>query len=312
MTHDLQIRNNSFLITGGAGFVGSHVVDLLFEHGAKLVRVLDTVPEPANLSHRKDDARLEYVAGSLLDRELLRKAVRDIDGLFHMATLPLGPCTHEPDKAVEINVAGSFAVFREAADAGVRKIVYSSASSVYGDTLETMDESHPFHANTVYGVSKLCGEFFLQTLKDRLSYCILRYMNVYGPRQTGGLIPNVIRKVKAGEAPVINGDGSASFDFVHVTDVARCNLLAMQADVTAEAFNVGSGEEKNVREIVETVLRLADSRLKPVYQHDGDVPMFRRVGNSAKAGRLLGFRTGTSFDEGIRNLIQSELSGAAS
>ena len=150
-----------------------------------------------------------------------------------MAVLPLGPCSENPRLCVEVNVDGTLNVLEAAREAGVQKLVYSSASSVYGDTNETMDESHPLGARTMYGASKLAGEYFVRAYGDLygLEHVILRYMNVYGPRQEGGLVINVLRRIQSGEPPTIMGDGSASFDFVHVADVAGANVRAMASDV---------------------------------------------------------------------------------
>lgn len=302
MKRGIAVEGSSFLVTGCAGFVGSHLVDKLLERGASRIVGLDQQAAPANLEHFQSDKRFEYFPGHLSEKELVKKVTAGIDGVFHLAVLPLGPCTENPELAMEVNVVGAFNVFRAAANAGAKKIVYSSASSVYGETLEVMDENHPLNAETFYGVSKLTPEFWLRPLKSKLDFIILRYMNVYGPRQSGGLIPNVIRKISRGEAPVLHGDGSASFDFVHVSDVAACNLLAMESAVTGEAFNVGSGEEFSVREITEIILKASGSDLKPQFDTSVPIPMSRRVGSSKKAEKMLGYRPRVNLEEGIRGL----------
>jgi UDP-glucose 4-epimerase len=193
---------------------------------------------------------------------------------------------------------------QEAIRAGVSKFVYSSASSVYGDTLEVMNEQHPFNARSMYGVSKLCGELLLRPFESKLPYAVVRYMNVYGPRQVGGLIPAVLGKIRSGQAPVINGDGSASFDFIHVRDVARCTVLAMAKDVSGEAFNVGSGTEVTVKDIALKLLELCHSTLQPVYQPQAAGAMMRRVGSSEKAKRMLGFQAQTTLHQGLEELTR--------
>jgi UDP-glucose 4-epimerase len=307
MNHAVAVKDNAFLITGGAGFVGSHLADLLLKKGACRVVVLDPAAEAPNLKHLKSEPRFEFIQGDLAGGAQLKEYLAGIDGVFHMATLPLGPCTENPELAIEVNVAGSNRLFNAAAAAGVKKIVYSSASSVYGDTLEVMDETHPFNCQTVYGITKLCAEYLLRPLASKLSYVILRYMNVYGPRQTGGLIPSVIKKVISGQSPQINGDGSASFDFVHVSDVARCNALAMESAVSGEAFNVGSGEEASVKTITESILEMAGSDLKPQFNLSVNVPMFRRVGNSSKAQAMLGYNPSLKLQDGLKDLVDEEL-----
>jgi UDP-glucose 4-epimerase len=184
-------------------------------------------------------------------------------------------------------------------------VVFSSASSVYGDTNETMDESHPLGARTMYGASKLAGEYFLRAFGDLygLDYVILRYMNVYGPRQGGGLVINVLKRIQSGRAPTIMGDGGQSFDFVHVADVASANVAAMASDVSGAEFNVGGGNEVTVREIVERLLDLSGSGLQPEIDATARVPMTRRVGSSEKAMLELGWRPEYDLDKGLADVI---------
>ena len=300
----MKITGNRFLITGGSGFVGSHLVEGLLERGADRVVIYDKVVRAENLRALLKDRRIKIVEGDVLDKDGLARALTDANGVFHLAVLPLGACEKDPALAVEINIRGTFQVAQAAVKAGAGKLIYSSASSVYGDTLEAMDEQHPLNPWTMYGVSKLCGEYLLRPFHTMMQYVILRYMNVYGPRQGAGLIPAVLSKIRAGEPPVINGDGSASFDFVHVRDVARCNLMAMESEVTGEAFNVGSGTEATVKEIVTCLLELAGSSLTPRYQLDARVPMTRRVGSSEKAKRLLGFQAAVSLRDGLAELVR--------
>jgi UDP-glucose 4-epimerase len=198
-------------------------------------------------------------------------------------------------------------VLEAAHEAGVEKVVFSSASSVYGDTLETMDESHPLEARSLYGATKIAGEYFLRAFRELygLDYVILRYMNVYGPRQDGGLVINVLRRIRSGEAPTIMGDGSQSFDFVHVADVAGANIAAMASDVSGEAFNVGSGGEVTVRQIVDRLLVLSGSDLKPDVRADAKVPMTRRVGTNTRARDQLGWQPAHDLETGLKDVIEA-------
>jgi UDP-glucose 4-epimerase len=300
----MKITGHRFLITGGSGFVGSHVAEGLLERGAEGVVLYDQALRSENVTGLRKDPRVELIEGDILQGPQLARALAGVHGVFHMAVLPLGSCEKDPARAVDVNIRGTFQVIDAAVKAGVGKLVYSSASSVYGDTLKVMDERHPFNPSTMYGVSKLCGEFLLRPFYAKLPYAIVRYMNVYGPRQGGGLIPAVLAKIQAGQPPVINGDGSASFDFVHVRDVASCTILAMESDVTVEAFNVGSGTEATVKEIVTMLLELTGSTVTPVFQTDATVPMFRRVGSSEKAKRLLGYQAEVLLRQGLAELVQ--------
>jgi UDP-glucose 4-epimerase len=251
---------------------------------------------------------LRIVQGEITDVEKLRGAMSGVDYVFHLAVLPLGACTENPRACLEININGTFNVLQAAKDAGVKKLVFSSASSVYGDTEQTMDESHPLNARTMYGASKIAGEYFFRAFYDRykLDYVILRYMNVYGPVQEGGLIMNVLKRIKGGSPPTIFGDGSQSFDFVYVDDVVNANILAMEKNVTDEAFNIGGEEEVCVKDTVYTLLELTGSSLTPEFKLDEKVLMQRRVGSSQKAKKLLGYVPSVPLREGLKKVIEAE------
>jgi len=301
----VQIDGQTFLVTGGSGFIGSHVVDKLVEAGAREVVVLDKDIQHANLAAAETSGRVRAVEGDVTNVVELERFLAGVDGVFHLAVLPLGPCDEDPRSCLEVNVVGSFNVFDAARRAGVRKVVFSSASSVYGDTNETMDESHPLGARTMYGASKIAGEYFLRAFGELygLDYVVLRYMNVYGPRQGGGLVINVLKRIQSGQAPTIMGDGGQSFDFVHVADVAAANVAAMASDVSGTEFNVGGGNEVTVREIVERLIALTGSELEPEMDASARVPMTRRVGSSDRAIRQLGWSPAYDLDRGLADVI---------
>ena len=297
----MQLSGQRFLVTGGAGFIGRYVVQQLLQKGAR-VRVFE---QPGRGS---PDDGAELITGDLRSADDVRRAVEGMDGVFHMAVLPLNPSTENPRLCLEVNVDGSFNVFEAAHQLGVKKVVFSSASSVYGDTLEVMDEQHPLMARTVYGASKIAGEALLRALAStfKLDYVTLRYMNVYGPHMGFGLVHSVLTRIASGQAPTINGDGSQSFDFVYVSDVAGATVRAMEADVSDETFNVGSGEEKTVRDVVFTLLELTQSPLQPEFK-DVQVPMLRRVGSSEKAARLLDWKATVPFNDGMERVVREQL-----
>lgn len=297
-----EVEGKTFVITGGSGFIGSHVVDRLLDGGASQVRVFDKVVNHDNL---RDDPRVEVIEGDVTDVAGVARAIDGTDGVFHMAVLPLGPTVENPRTGLDVNVTGTFNVFEAARDAGLPKVIFSSASSVYGDTDETMDELHPLGARTMYGASKIAGEYFLRSFNDQygLPYVTLRYMNVYGPRQAGGLVMAVARRVLSGQSPTITGDGSQSFDFVHVADVADANVSAMASEVTAEEFNVGSGTEASAREIAEKLIDIVGADVEVTYDTETRVLMKRRVGSNEKAKRLLGWEASISLDDGLRDTV---------
>jgi UDP-glucose 4-epimerase len=303
----VRLAGSRFVVTGGSGFIGSHVVDALVLADAAEVVVLDASLNPENLAESEPSGRIRSIEGDIRDPAVVRNAVEGADGVFHMAVLPLGGCVDDPRLCHEVNVGGTLNVLEAARDAAVAKVVFSSASSVYGDTDETMDESHPFEARTMYGASKVAGEFYVRAFNDcyGLDYLTLRYMNVYGPRQSGGLVVAVTKRLLAGERPVIAGDGSQSFDYVHVSDVAGANLHAMASDVSDDAFNVGSGTEVSVREITEKLISLTGAGVEPEYDGSQRVLMRRRVGSNARAKELLGWEASRPLQDGLREVVES-------
>src|SRR5215211_3967652 len=301
----MEIQGKTFLVTGGSGFIGSHVVDRLLEGGAGEVVVFDARIRRENLERAIATGRVRLVEGDVTEPASLSAATEGAAGVFHMAVLALGPCTDEPRRCLDVNVVGTFNVLDAARAAGVQKIVFSSASSVYGDTNETMDESHPLNARTMYGASKIAGEYLVHAFGGRygIDYVILRYMNVYGPRQEGGLVINVLNRIRSGERPTIMGDGSQSFDSVHVGDVAAANVRAMISDESGESFNVGGGNEATVKEIVEQLLELTGSDLDPDIRPEEQVPMTRRVGSSERAMTALGWQPAFDLRRGLGDVV---------
>lgn len=253
--------------------------------------------------------KVKIIEGDITDIKKVRQAMRGVDYVFHVAVLPLNACASDPRACLEVNIVGSFNVVEVAKDAGVKKIIFSSASSVYGDTEQTMDEGHPLNAQTMYGVSKIAGEHFLKAFYTmyELDYVILRYMNVYGPGQKAGLIMNVLNRIKQGFPPLIFGDGSQSFDFVYVDDVVNANILAMKSNVTDDTFNIGGEEEITVKDLVFTLLELTGSDLTPEFKLGEKVPVQRRVGSGEKARRLLGYVPTVHLREGLKKVIEKNL-----
>jgi len=246
------------------------------------------------------------VEGDITDPAAVRAAVDGADGVFHMAVLPQRPSVEHPRLAHAVNVGGSLNVFEAARDTRVQKVVYSSASSVYGDTDATMDETHPLNTRTMYGATKLAAELYLRAFSDAydLPYITLRYMNVYGPRQQGGLVTAVTRRFLAGEPPTVEGDGSQSFDFVHVRDVAEATVHAMASDASDETFNVGSGGEATVKEIVEKLKAITGATVEPAYDTSVRVLVMRRVGSNDRAKERLGWEVRIPLDEGLEETVE--------
>jgi UDP-glucose 4-epimerase len=306
-------------VTGGAGFIGSHVVDRLLSEDVAEVVVFDNFVRGtrANLEQAVADPRLTVVEGSITDRDALRRAIDGCDYAFHLAALWLYECVHEPRAAVEVNAVGTYNVVAAAHEAGVSKVVFSSSASVYGNALAVpMTEEHPFNNRTLYGGTKIAGEQFFRAFNEQhgLDWVGLRYMNVYGPRMDDkgtyvSVIVKVLDRIEAGERPVIHGDGSQTFDFVHVDDVARANVLALSSDATDIAINVGVGVPTTINELVTMLLEETGSELEPEYHEQEQMFVTNRVGSTELAERLLGFTAEVPLDEGLRSVVEWRRSG---
>lgn len=309
-----MLNNSRVLVIGGAGFVGSWIVDQLTREPVREIIVLDNFVRGtrANLRAAGQDSRVQIVEGSITDLNLLRSLMEGTDYVFHLAALWLYECVHEPRSALEVNVVGTYNVMETAQEAGVKKVVYSSSASVYGDAIFTpMTEDHPFNNRTMYGATKIAGEQFFRAFNEqnKLDYVGLRYMNIYGPRMDYkgtyvSVIMKVLDRIEQGLPPIIFGDGSQAYDFVHVDDVARANILALKSDATDEFFNVGIGVKTTIDELVGLLLKISDSTLTPEYRPQEQMFVTHRVGSTEKAEQMLGFRARVQLEEGLRSVVE--------
>jgi UDP-glucose 4-epimerase len=303
------------LVVGGAGFIGSHIVDQLTETDVKEIVIYDNFFRGSmdNLKQAMKDPRVTIFphGGDILHRDILEKAMEGIDGVFHLAALWILQCHEYPETAFEVNVRGTFNVIMTAIKNHVKRVVFSSSASVYGDALEDpMTENHPYNNFTFYGAAKIAGEHFFKSLGRRygLDWVGLRYMNVYGPRQDykGAYIAvmhKVLDRIDRLQRPVVFGDGSQTYDFIHVFDVARANILAMQSEVSGECYNVGRGIGTSIKELTELLLRLRESQLEIQYEPAGLTFVTNRIGCPKRAERDLGFKWSIGLDEGMKSLI---------
>jgi UDP-glucose 4-epimerase len=310
--HDLA--GARIIVLGGAGFLGSHIVDALVASPAAEIVILDNFARGtrANLAAASGDPRVRIVEGSIADRALLGELFDGADYVFHLAALWLQECLHEPRRALDINVVGTYNVVEAARDGGVRRVVYSSSASVYGDAVVIpMTEDHPLNNRTMYGATKIAGEQFYRASHHQagLDYVGLRYMNIYGPRMDYrgayvSVIMKVLDRIEAGLPPVIFGDGSQAFDFIHVGDAALANVLALQADATDDFFNVGMGVRTTIAELVDLLLEITGSDLRPEFRPDEQMLVKHRVGSTEKAARVLGFRATIPLVDGLRSVVE--------
>jgi UDP-glucose 4-epimerase len=314
-SHGDPIAGGRMLVTGGAGTIGSTLVDQLIEAGAAEVVVLDNFVRGRrrNLGWAAANGELTVVEGDIRDRDLVRELSAGIDVVFHQAAIRITQCAEEPRLALEVLVDGTFNVVEAAADAGVPRLVAASSASVYGlaEAFPTTERQHPYANDTLYGASKTFNEGLLRSFHAMrgLDYVGLRYFNVYGPRMdVHGLYTEVLvrwmERIAAGEPPLIFGDGAQTMDFVCVPDIARANLLAARAPVTDKVFNVASGTETSLQGLAEALLRTMGSDLAIEYGPERAVNgVSRRLADPGAAERELGFRAEIDLEEGLRMLV---------
>ena len=317
----MDLKNSRMVVIGGAGFIGSHIVDQLLHEPVREVVIVDNFVRGTrgNIEAALRDPRVKLVEGSITDRGLLENVLAGSDGVFLLAALWLFECVHEPRKALEVNVDGTWNVIEAAQAAGVKRLVYSSSASVYGDALAIpMTEEHPFNNRTMYGATKIAGEQFLRAVYEqhKLPYLGLRYMNVYGPRMDYkgtyvSVIMKVLDRIAAGQRPVIFGDGSQAYDFVHVEDVARANVLAMKSDAADKCLNVGFGVQTTINELVQELLKLTGSNLQPEYRPNEQMFVTNRIGSTDLAKSQIGFEAKVPLVAGLRSVVEWRQQGAA-
>jgi UDP-glucose 4-epimerase len=310
------MRGKRVLITGGAGLIGSHIADRLIDEQAGEIVVLDNFVRGRrdNLAAAMARAPITIVEGDIRDRELLARVMPGIDVVFHQAAIRITQCAEEPRLALEVLVDGTYNVLEAAVQAGVSKVVAASSASVLGlaEVFPTDEKHHPYNNRTIYGAAKTFNEGLLRSFNEMygLRYVALRYFNVYGPRMdVHGVYTEVfirwMERIAAGEAPLIFGDGTQTMDFVHVHDIARANILAAKSDVSDEVFNVASGTETSLKQVAEQLLRIMGSSARPEHRAERKVnPVPRRLADTRKAKAMLGFEATTSFEDGLRGLVE--------
>jgi UDP-glucose 4-epimerase len=325
LTNGLQspgcpIAGRRFLVTGGAGLIGSHIVDQLIAAGAERVLVLDNLSRgtKANLAGALASGRAELHMKDIRDPVAIAPYFAGIEGVFHQAAIRITRCAEAPRECLEVLIDGSFNVLEACVANNVRKVVAASTASIYGlaDTFPTTERHPPYNNRTWYGAAKVALEGMLRSFNDMygLPYVALRYFNVYGPRMDvhGKYTEVLIRWLEAfdrGEAPTIFGTGQQTMDFVYVEDVARANLLAMQAAVSDEVFNVASGVETSLVQLLANLAAAAGvpltGPLAPVFLPERKVnPVPRRLADTQAASKRLGFAAAVDLAEGLRRLVE--------
>jgi len=301
----------AILVTGGAGYIGSHTCKLLSAAG-----YLPVVFDNLSRGNERSVAWGPLVVGNIRDRTVLQQAIRTYQpkAIIHFAALAyVGESVHEPAEYYSTNVSGTIAVLDAARASSIENIIFSSSCATYGvpETLP-IRESSAQNPISPYGYTKLVIEHALADYSHAygLGYAALRYFNAYGPRMdTDGKYTEVMIKwldcIRDGRNPLIYGDGSTTMDFVYVRDIAKSNIAALQADTTDEAFNIGNCEETSLKELLAVLLKVNDSRLQPEYREENSVnPVSRRLADISKAKKLLHFSPTISLEQGMKELSE--------
>lgn len=315
----MELKNSKILVIGGAGFIGSFVVRELLKHDIQEVVIYDNFArgKMENIEDCLNDQRCHLYenGGDIREIDLLDNAMKGVDYVFHLSAMWLLHCKDFPRTAFHVNIEGTFNVLEACVKNKIKKLIYSSSASVYGDAVQVpMKEDHPYNNKNFYGATKIAGEAMCTAFNDRYNLQVigLRYMNVYGPGQDQtaaytGVVPIMLNKIDANEAPVINGDGTQAYDFIYVEDVAKCNISALTSNTPFGFYNVGTGVQTSIRDLCDTILRLKKSDLKVTYKpysaDDARALVKNRIGSAVKAKKDLGFEYEYDLETGLQRLI---------
>ena len=315
----MNLKNKKILVIGGAGFIGSYVVKELLKEKISEVVIYDNFirgkKEYLQNSLKDDRCSIFPIGGDIREIDILNKAMVGMDYVICLAAMWLLHCKDYPRTAFDVNITGTFNVLEACVKNNIKKLIWSSSASVYGDAVELpMTENHPLNNKNFYGASKIAGEAMCTAFNDRygLSIIGLRYMNVYGPNQDQtaaytGVVPIMLNKIEANESPVINGDGSQSYDFIYVEDVAKCNIKALKSKINHGFYNVGTEVQTSIKNLCNTILKLKRSDLKvkyvPYNNNDARALVQNRIGSKLKALDDLNFEFSFNLESGLKKLI---------
>ena len=307
------------LVTGGAGLIGSHIVDLLMngrEQGkyGEIV-ILDNFVRGRreNLAAATARGPLTIIEGDITDRNVLAEAMQGIDLVFHLAAIRITQCAEDPRLAVDVLGNGTFNVLEAAVQAKVKKVVASSSASVYGlaEDFPTTERHHPYNNRTIYGALKVFNEGLLRSFNDMygLDYVALRYFNVYGPRMDiyGAYTEVLIRwmdRILEGKPPLIFGDGKQTMDFIYVKDIARANILAAESPISDDVFNIACGVETSLNDLAHALMKVMDVDMPLEYGPERKTnPVPRRLADTSSAREKIGFRAQVQLEQGLSELV---------
>ncbi len=309
-----KVKNSTIFVTGGAGFIGSYLIEELLPLQPKKIIILDNLIRGSfeNMKSFSSNPVVEFIEGDIRNFELVDKLMSRTDYLFHMAALRINACAANPEEGFDVMINASFNIAQSAVKHKIKKVIYSSSASVYGlaQHFPTPETDNPYDNQTFYGAAKLFGEQLFRSYKFMygLDYVALRYFNVFGARMdTDGKYTEVMIKwldcIRDGKNPLIYGDGSTSMDFVYVKDVARANVAALLSDVTDDVFNIGNKRETSLKELLILLLQANNSNLSPEFREDNTInPVSKRIAEIEKAQSLLNFKPLISLEEGLKLL----------
>lgn len=312
----MDIKDSRILVIGGAGLIGSHVVEELLKEDIREVIIYDNfcrgTLENVEGALKDPRCRIFEIGGDILQTDILNTAMKEIDGVIHLAALWLFQCHEYPRAAFDVNIRGTFNVLEACVANNIKRIVYSSSASVYGDAIEEpMTENHSYNNWTFYGATKIAGEHMLKAYHNRygLQGVGLRYMNVYGPRQDYkgtyiAVMMKILDNLDKGLSPVVYGDGTQAYDFIYVGDTAKANLCALKSNTPFGFYNVGRGVKTSIKELTELILKIRNSDLPIKYEPAGQTFVTNRVGDPRAAEKDLGFKWTVDLEDGMKRLIE--------
>ena len=314
-----DLEGKKILVTGGAGFVGSYIVELLLQEKVKEIVIIDNFIRGSkrNLEKVIPSKRIKLIKGDIRNRLLLNRLFKGVDYCFHMAALRITHCASEPREALEVMYEGTFNVLEACVRHRIKKLILASTASVYGqaEIFPTTEKHHPYNNFTLYGAAKMANELMCRSFRQMygLSFNALRYFNIYGPRMdTFGKYTEVLVRwyhlIKEGKPPLIFGSGKQTMDFIYVEDIARSSILALKSSSDGEVFNIASGKETSLKELCSLLLKVMGSKLKPKFisvpKSRQKVEVMRRLADVAKARQKIGFKAKINLEDGLHRLVQ--------
>ncbi len=301
------------VVSGGAGFIGSHLAEELAERDYQVI-ILDNLStgKKENIESLLSKGKAEFIQGSVTDLDLLQEVLQDVHFVFHLAAIASVPrSVRDPLATHEVNVNGTLKLLLAARDNHVSKVIYSSSSAVYGDTptLPKKEDMLP-NPQSPYAVSKLAGEYYCQAFQQvyALPTVCLRYFNVYGSRQDAksqyaAVIPAFLSRIYQGNPPIIYGDGEQSRDFTFVKDVVDANILAAESQHTG-IFNIGKGDRTTIKELAEMAIKLVGDSMEPIYEEPRSGDVKHSLADISRSERF-GYAPKVSLEEGLREILWS-------